>query len=208
MSDLKPLNVLDEERFEALLALHETGSHLALLEALGHCLKNNVQAPAWVLAGARQSLVQFVRGDRRKSGRAAAGLSRDRQTLVHFSRWDLVCECREAREHYKTEFEALRALPGTRARAEARRIKVIVHQMGRNLEDLFAYVSSLVRGTPIAGSPETIRASYKRVQRDMTSRKTASRYTVCSPHTLREFGLSGLDMVPGNKLPGFLTSDY
>ncbi len=73
-----------------------------------------------------------------------------RQDMVHFERWDAVRELRDRKGE-----------PG----------------IPNTWEECYERVSEYFQGTPAAGSPETIRASYKLVRKNMEEGR-ASRYYV------------------------------
>src|SRR5882757_4271806 len=87
-------NVIDQREFDRLRDLHQAGSIMAFIEASVWSLRHNVRPPRWVVAA---SLKRMISGEGKKVGRAASGLARERQDVIHFLRWDHVEEARMVR---------------------------------------------------------------------------------------------------------------
>jgi hypothetical protein len=209
MSDrLKRGSEVSARWFEALRPVCEDGSVLAVLEGLHWCHQHDVTPPGWFHVAASRTITRLVLGTNKKAGRAASGLNREREILKRLMRWDLVNEAKRGRENCLRDQELMRQHPNIASAEYKRRIGVVLDRLGSNLEDIFAFVSWQLEGTPLAGGPDAIKASYRRVERDMRSRSTAFKYYAFSYPALQAAGMTDIfDAVPAKKWPAFFASE-
>lgn len=194
--------------FEELRPLCDNGSVLAVLEGLHWCHLHDVVPPGWFHVAASRTITRLALGTNRKAGRAASGLNREREILRRLMRWDLVNEAKRGRDNFRRDQELLCQYPNIASAEYKRRIEVVLDRLGNNLEDIFAFVSWQVEDTPLAGGPDAIKASYRRVERDMRSRSTALKYHAFSYPAIQAAGMADIfDAVPANKWPAFFASE-
>jgi len=122
----------------------------------------------------------------KQRGRTGNALSKYRQDLIHYMRWDAVVEVREQQE------------PWRQKEAELAKLNIPVEKWpeffgdlnpGRTFEDALEVAQQLLQGTPAFGSRDTIRASYLMVKRIGKDRKQAGRFFLIQERTRRRFGL-------------------
>jgi hypothetical protein len=205
------LEALYAERFESLERLHQVGSTLALNEALQCSVDWEVHPPRWVVKAAADRFAAYARGAPLKVGRAAGGLARDRMDMIHFGRWDYVDDLKRVREKWNRELELLREVPEwVQSARNMARVERGVRRFGTTLEDLFYCASELLAGTPLGGSPDTIKSSCRRIERDFKDPIRRYRYHVFDYQTLKPVGLEGIiyDTVSVKKFEAFLNSNF
>jgi hypothetical protein len=204
------LEALYTDRFELLERLHCVGSTLALNETLQSCVDWEVNPPRWAVKAAADRLASYARKGPQKVGRAAGGLARDRMDMIHFGRWDHVEELKRAREKWNHEVELLREAPKwVQTARNMARVERGVLRFGTTLEDLFYCASELLAGTYLGGSPETIKSSYRRVERDFKDPVRRYCYHVFDYQTLKAVGLEAImfEAVTVKKFEEFLHSE-
>jgi hypothetical protein len=201
----------DAERLAALHRLHGMGSTLALNEAVQYCLEWRVNPPRWVLEAVADRLASSALGKPpKKVGRAAGGLARDKMDMIHFARWDFVEDMKRARKEWMGELGELNKLPKSdQSAAIIARIEHEVRRIGATVDEVFRRASELLIGTSLAGSPEAIKSSFWRVERDFKHPVRRFRYYVFSHQTLRAVGLENVmcTTMPVKKFDEFLNSN-
>jgi hypothetical protein len=141
----------------------------AVREALSACLIYQEPPPQWLL----EAVAGLIRQQH-----TPAYLKRRHELAVHYARFDAVRELSERADELRDEFlweqQLKRSDPQQRhklLRALERRPKsereVLLSRDHLSWDAKFEAVSLLFKGTPAAGSVDTIAASYKRVQADM-----------------------------------------
>ena len=201
---LQRLKQLNDKWFGALRPLCESGSVLAVLEGVNWCHEHEVAPPAWFLVAVARTIARLALGTDKKVGRAASGLNRERELLKRYMRWQLVNEAERGRDEYLHEQSLWPEYPGVRSGRHKRHVRTALDRLGRNQDDLFAYVSWQLEGTPLAGGPDAIKVSYQRVERDMRSPNKATEYYPFSLQAMEAAGMMDIiDPVPAKKWPAF-----
>jgi hypothetical protein len=135
---------------EWLQSLHRAfrqGVRLAVLEAMMVCQKRKQPVPAWVLDEGIEVIISALTETTKTAGKTGNWISKAREDLKHFVRWDTATEIRERQ---------LMKVPGD--------------DLGKSWGDCWAEASKALRGTFASGGPDAIKTSYNTVAREKTAR--------------------------------------
>ena len=194
----------------SLMALHETqlnhyetmlnsGVAVAVPAALDHCIKNNLHVPRWLQEAALTLLCDLMgREKSRKRGRSCGSVSRCRQDMVAYARWDQVNVVRRKQRELREEVEKLRSLSNVPHEILEDREKLLAW-VGSTLNRAFECAAMILEGTDAYASPEAMKRSYFQVQRNMAS--WPLRYHLLDPRVLHRLGTKNeIEVRPGRRL--------
>ena len=162
------------------------GVELALYEALVVCGQEGIPPEPWMLKAMLLFMEDPMGRAHKKRGRTGNALSKYRQDLIHYRRWDVVVEVREQQELRRQEEAELakRNIP-----TEKWPELLGYLNPGKNFEDAIEVAARLLLGTPAFGSESTIRASYFMVKRAEKDLKQHGRFLLIREQIRRRFGL-------------------
>jgi len=193
-------NPLFEEEIERL---REAGKHndIAYAGALHLCAQEGIAPPPWLVKVLDDLLTELLKRERSsKRGRSSGRVARHRQDLWDFERWCAVDEVRRLRRQTSEDVKRLENEQANIRRQFAHVFKA--HEWLRY--GTFECASMYLAGTYAWGSPSAVRASYRRVQKRMSSRTAAFRHYLIPGDFLCRVGIPyPLTLLPGNKLTPF-----
>jgi hypothetical protein len=161
------------------------GDATALEAALHYCRKHSLPVPDWLrdllVAGGPARLAVI---NAKRMGRSNSAAARKLTDMVHYARYDTVCEIREQ------QFLLHRALDEWRTTPNAPRQMILekermVRFVGKSLDDAFECASQLLGGTPARGEAGTIKRSYNLVVRTSKNADKAKRFMTLDGDFLR-----------------------
>jgi hypothetical protein len=186
-----------ERPFESLEQLHETelnylkrmiesGVVIAIPAAKHYCVTYGIDVPAWLTRiSIELECANLRHGKRKERGRTANPVARHRQDMRHHDRWSAVCEVREKQVEVRIENEKLRTLSNV-PRHFLKEREEMLRRVGSTFEDAFRCASDLLAKTESFGCPETMKASYLRIERECRDPKKAMRYHLLDPQFIRK----------------------
>jgi hypothetical protein len=193
-------NVFQRELYRLrIMASH--GITAAVPAALHFCQKWKQPVPEWLLAESTELLCSLLKGDKPKRlGRASSDIARLRQDGIDYARWSTVVWQREAQQELLEQVEALRT--------DERDIPIAIREdreklqawLGTTLERAFECSTMILEGTSAFGSPDAIKRSYFKVERNSADPREKVRYYQIDPQFLQKLGIEWEPFVrPGRK---------
>jgi hypothetical protein len=186
-----------ERPFESLEQLHETeldylktmiasGVVIAIPAAQHYCVTHGIDVPVWLTRiSIELECANLRRGKRKRRGRTANPIARHRQDMRHYNRWSAVREVLEKQDEVRAENGKLRALPKVPPHFLKER-EELLRRVGSSQEDAFRCASDLLDKTESFGCPETMKASYLRVECESRDPREAVRYHLLDPQFIRK----------------------
>jgi hypothetical protein len=185
VQQLRPRSAIFDEELERI---RKVGQHndLAYAAGLRHCVVEGIEPPLWLLQEIDALLTNLLTREKpRKRGRHAGRIARYRQDMRDFSRWCAVDEVRRHRQEYKEKAEEM-----SKYSADQRRRYGCIDKIQRWFKyGTFRCAAMSLLGTEAFASPDTVRASYRRVERRMRSPAEAFRYYVFWGDFLHRIGM-------------------
>jgi hypothetical protein len=159
---------------------------LAYAAGLRHCVVDGVEPPPWLVEEIDKLLTDLLTRERpRKRGRHAGRIARYRQDMRDFCRWCAVDEVRRRRQEYAERAEEMSAYT-----AEQRRRYGCIDKIQRWFKyGTFRCAAMTLLGTDAFASADTVRASYRRVEKRMRSKAEAFRYYIFWGDFLHRIGM-------------------
>jgi hypothetical protein len=196
---------LHETQLNDFESMFRSGVAVAIPAALHYCAEYGLGAPAWLVKASVDLLcITLQRNSPKKRGRAAGLVARYCQDMIDFGRWDEVRVIRDQQKNYRKQVKELRALPKAKGEFLQKQKKLIGEQeqmlsrLGRTFDDAFECASKSLKETKARGGWDTIRRSYREVERNLKDPAQAMRYHVFSPQFLRKLEIKApLDMRQG-----------
>src|ERR1700722_19541019 len=181
----RPTYAIDERELNELknLTAHQD---IAAVAALDYCVENEICSPPWVQAATLRLLIDLLKRERsQKRGRAASRVARLQQDQWDLERWDAVLEARRIRMKTKRELE-LHAEYGLKPH----------HSLGK-LDAWFDHktfgcASMLLTGRNARVGVDAIKASYRKVRRNLEDPTAATKYYVFDGRFLKKLGLEDM----------------
>jgi hypothetical protein len=187
---------LHETQLNDFEAMFRSGVAVAIPAALHYCAEYELGAPAWLVKASAELLcITLQSNSPKKRGRAAGLVTRYCQDMKDFARWDEVCVIREQQKNYRKQVKELRALPKAKGELLDKQKKLISEQeevlvrLGHTFDDAFECASKSLKKTKASGGWDTIRRSYKEVERNLKNPAQAKRYHVFSTQFLHKLGI-------------------
>ena len=172
------LDELDMAELERFRRMSEAAPVMAVIFAQRHCAEYDLPRPHWVADMAVDLLLEEIRPDtHRTPGRASAPIKRFRQDMVHVCRWDEVTEMRRGQQVVKERVENFRRHKdekGIASRLDDQ--EKLLEWLGHTWLRAYECASMKLKGTIAGGCPETMKASYQRVQKAMNDPGQADHY--------------------------------
>jgi hypothetical protein len=161
------------------------GDATALEAALHYCSKHSLPVPDWLrdlfVAGSPARLAAITA---KKMGRSNSAAARKYTDMVHYARYDTVCEIREQQLLQQRTLDELRATPNAPRHMILEKERML-RFVGRSLDDAFECASQLLDGTPARGKAGTIKRSYNLVARTSKNPDKAMRFMILDGDFLR-----------------------
>ena len=143
----RSLKKLHESQLSDFEAMFRAGVVMAIPAAVDYCAEHGLVAPAWLTKASAKLFCTLLRSDTPKViGRANGFVSRLREHMKDFARWDAVCAVEDERKHFRREVAKLRALPMT-SRELQKRDKLLremekrIARLGNTLDRAFKCAS-------------------------------------------------------------------
>lgn len=181
-----------QERY--LNSLRDLDAHkeLAVAAALDFCAEDDIVAPSWATqasADLTRNLLKRAKSPRR--GRAADPVARYRQDMWDFERWCVVGEIRRYRATNKRDAEIMKEYPQNDARYLKHHNKMRQWLRHGTFECASLYLIGYQCRSQ-AGA-DAVKASYRRVERDLRDRTKQSRYFMFDDRFLAKLGTGRLN---------------
>jgi hypothetical protein len=183
----KTLSDIVERELGNLRTAYLAGVELALLDVLDLCRKERVAIPAWASEAIEKRLEQSFLIPGIGRGRARNPVSRYRQDLLHYMRYDAVITVQEYRQGIWADYQATLAHKDLSQEARKRLIRHAPHDPGKGWATVYAKAAEYLQNTPACGSPDTIRSSYRLVTRAMKDEEQHGRFYMLTIATRRRF---------------------
>jgi hypothetical protein len=174
---------------------------IAVAYALDLCTEQRAEAPPWLLAEARDVVIELLKREKpERMGRAGSCISRFRQDQWELERWDAVLGVREFRGKIRRNAQILEKDPRF-----AKTQKATVGWVEKWTKWLsfgtFGCASMRLAGRDARLGAEGMRGSYRRVNRHFQEVERSDRYFVFPDAFLKRLGLPGLhDYKGGTKV--------
>jgi len=190
---IEELHETQLDNFEAML---RAGVAMATPAAADYCAQHGLIAPAWLTKASAELFCQILKLDTRKTmGRSNGLITRLRQDMKEYARWDEVCEIQEQQEAFRQQVEDLRALPKTPRELPQKREMLLKQKekmlkwLGDSLNRAYECASERLEKTGAFGGPDAMEASYYKVKKEFKDPVQAKRYHQLDPRFLRKLGL-------------------
>jgi hypothetical protein len=184
--DLDEFNRREMEGFKRLV---ETGVLVGVPAALHYCAEYNVTVPRWLTKAALELLCDLLKREKStKRGRSAGAVARYRKDMIDMTRWNEVCVLREKQSeiHETVSYYAKTSLVSSPRFAEE---AAKAQWLGRSLSRTYECVSEVLQKTEAFGSPESIKRSYREVERNHRDPSKAFRYAILDIDVLSKLGI-------------------
>lgn len=196
------LRAIHERDMKCMESMVQEGIAVAVPAALQYCFEHKCPVQEWLLAASVELLCNLLRAEKgKRRGRAGTHIARYRQDGIDFSRWSTVHWQRESQKDLVRQVEEVRAYKDERYNDLRRDREQLQEWLGTSLSRAFECSAMLLEGTEAFGSPEAIKRSYFKVERNMADPARAIRYYQLDPHFLMKLGIKWEPFVrPGRKL--------
>jgi hypothetical protein len=200
LSTLRPVDHIHAQELDRLRSMALGGITVAIPAALDYCREYKVPAPDWLLACSTELLCSLLKGEKpRRRGRASGHVARHRQDQIDYSRWSTVQWTRESQKELLHQVQVMNSFPNVPARYREDRERLL-GWYGSTLDRAFECAAMMLEGTEAFGSPDTIKRSYFKVERNMADPDQAIRYHQLEPRFLAKVGIKWEPFVrPGRK---------
>jgi hypothetical protein len=194
------LSALDKRELDYLKAMAQSDQPIAVPEALHYCVKHHANAPRWLLAAAVELLCDLMKREKSKRrGRSGGYIARYRQALIDLERFEEVRSVRQKQMDIREEVEKLRATPNVPPSIMEERENMLAW-VGGSLNRAFECAAMLLEGSQAYASPEAMKRSYFKVERNSRDPNKALRYHLLDPQFLRKIGIKyQIESRPGRK---------
>jgi hypothetical protein len=181
---------MNQRELELFRQMVDAGVLVGVPAALHFCIEHVVPAPGWLLGAAMTLLCDLLKREKStQRGRARGAVARYRQDMVDFIRWNEVLVIREKQVLSAETVAAYSIRPGD-PMYERFKEEVARHKwLGRSLSDAFECVSEMLERTDAHGSPDSIKRSYRQVERNHRHRTERYRYCLLHPLFLKMLGI-------------------
>jgi len=207
MSQLeRSIEELHETQLDNFQAMLQTGVALAIPAAADYCAQHGLTAPAWLTKASAELFCKILKLDTPKTiGRSNGIITRLRQDMRDYARWDEVCVVQEQQESCRQEVEGLRALPKTPRELPQKREKLLKEMeemlklLGDSLDCAFKCASERVEKTGAFGGPDSMEKSYYKIEKVFKDPIQAMRHHQLDPRFLHKIGLKASRAAPKRK---------
>lgn len=181
----------------------EAGALPALYDAIVLCRRFDHSPEDWMM-GQLEIIMEHILSGRLTTPRRqyVPKISKYRNHMKHYVRWDAVIEIREKQAEFRKDLEHLKKIKNVRKNLRED-LEKQYKAIGKTWVQDFEVASRMLRGTYARGSAETFRKSYYLVQRQMAGKAKLSRpykYYVASNQAFALMGLKSGETSPDWKL--------
>lgn len=185
----RSIEELHETQLDIFAKMIRTGVAVAIPAAEYYCSEHGLAAPAWLTKASVNLHCNTLRGDTtKKRGRASGPVTRYRQDMIDFARWDEICVVREQQKIFRRQVAKLRALAKVPRHMLNEKEKML-NRLGHTFDDAYEYVSKDLKKTNARGGWDTMRRSYREVERISKDPTQAMRYHQLDSQFLRRLGI-------------------
>ena len=189
---LKRVSIFHEMELERLQKALGAGVMLAVPAALEYCLEHGLVPPPWLIKSASELLCDLLRREKsKKRGRSAGSVARYRQDQVDFIRWNEVLVLQENQERSIELMDTYPTSPSPDCAELFAQETAKAEWLGTSLERIYQCVSEVLEKTDAFGSPESIKRSYRQVERNHRNSSQAFRYYQLPSLFLQKVGIEG-----------------
>jgi len=212
----RSLKKLHETQLNDFEAMFRTGAAMAIPAAVHYCAEHGLVAPAWLTKASADLFCTILRSDSPKAiGRANGFVTRLREHMKEFARWDEVWAVEDERKHFRREVAKLRALPKTPRELPQNREKLLkemeerLKSLGATLDRAYKCASERLEKTGAFGGRDAMEKSYYRVEKIFKDPAQAMQYHQLDPRFLQKVGLKPIMPPPKRKkaVPLFKLTD-
>jgi hypothetical protein len=197
-----------ETELKKLKAMFRAGAAVAIPAAVHYCAEHGLVAPAWLTKASADLFCKILRLDTPKTiGRSNGLITRLRQDMIDYARWDQVDAFEDTLRHIRREIAKLRALPKTPYGLPQKREKLLkemeerLKELGTNLDCAYEYAAKNLKETEAARGVDAMEATFLKVRKRLKNRAQAMRYHQLDPRFLQKVGLK-LIMPPVKRKEG------
>lgn len=192
----RSLKKLHETQLNNFEAMFRTGAAMAIPAAVHYCAEHGLVAPAWLTKASADLFCTILRSDTPKAiGRANGFVTRLREHMKDFARWDAVCAVEDERKYFRREVAKLRALHKTPRELPQKREKLLkemeerLKSLGATLDRAYKCASERLEETEAFGGPDTMEKSYYKVEKIFKDPALAMQYHQLDWRFLQKVGL-------------------
>jgi hypothetical protein len=191
----------NRREMELLRQMLASGVVIAVPAALHYCHEYKCQAPDWLLAASLELICELLKSEKpKRRGRASSHIARYRQDRIDYDRWGTVVWMRDAQKDLAHQVEVARSVPNV-PRAYLKDREKLHAWLGSTLDRAFQCATIILEGNESFASPDAIKRSYFKVERNMADPTKAMRYYQLYVEFLPKVGLKWEPFVrPGRKL--------
>jgi hypothetical protein len=183
------LEALHETRLDDFKEMYRSGGAMAVPAALDYCAQHGLVAPAWLANASADLFCKILRLDTPKTkGRSNGFVTRLRQDMIDYARWDAVCEVLDKQKKIELQFAELRTLSKVPPKILKEREKMR-DRLGHTLDRAFECAEEILAKTRAGGGLDTIERSYRKVEKAFKNPNQAMRYHLLDSRFLQKIGL-------------------
>ena len=212
----RSLKKLHETQLNDFEAMFRAGAAVAIPAAVHYCAEHGLVAPAWLTKASANLFCKILRLDTPKTiGRSNGLITRLRQDMIDYARWDQVDAFEDTLRHIRREIAKLRALPKTPRELPQKREKLLkemeerLKELGANLDCAYEYASKNLKETEATRGVDAMEATFLKVRKRLKNRAQAMQYHQLDPRFLQKVGLKPIMPLPKRKkgVPLFRLTD-
>ena len=188
-----------ETQLNEFKAMFEAGVAVAIPAAVHYCAEHDLVAPAWLTKASANLFCKILRLDTPKTiGRSNGLITRLRQDMIDYARWDQVDAFEDTLRHIRREIAKLRALPKTPRELPQKREKLLkemeetLKELGANLDCAYEYAFKNLKETEATRGVDAMEATFLKVRKRLKNRAQAMRYHQLDPRFLQKMGLKAI----------------
>ena len=185
---LKEFHEAELNKFYRMSAVNRD---VAAFAALHYCNRHGLSVPDWLKPMMLAIFAQNIGPKpKRPVGRAGTPITRFRQDIIHYARWDTVCEVRDQQKNIRQQVEELQGVSGGEHILADR--EKMLHWVGHDFLRAYECASILLEETDAHGGPDAVKHSYCTVQRCSKDARQAMRFCLIDRSVLVALGLGEL----------------
>ncbi len=196
----EPLERIHTRELDYMKDMMSSHREVAVAAALDYCSEHQICSPEWLVTAAAEVMCDLLKRERpTRRGRAGSSIARYRQDIIDFDRWDTVLEVLRNQKKLVQEVELCRTYPDQQKLLQDR--ERMLRWVGRGWLRAYECAAMMLTGGRARASPESMKASYRKVNRNFANPTTATRYHLLNYQFLRKLGIQ----YPGERRPGTKT---
>ena len=183
------LEAFDRREMELFKRMVEAGIPLGVPAALHYCSEHCLSVPQWLVKAALDLLCDLLKREvSTKRGRSGGAVARYRQDMIDMTRWNEICVLREKQQLVHESISMYEDTPIALTSRFAEEV-ARAEWLGRTLSRSFECASEVLERTEAFGSPESVKRSYRVVERSINHPVRAFRYHMLDPNFLQKVGI-------------------